>query len=102
MYRGSRRSSFLPELRGYNSRVLWEVHCGVWHRAWWSSWASSLTSRRSRRHPANPSRRRGRRCRMFSPPDVAFRGPCRSWALQVRGLRATAVAGHAAVPDPPG
>jgi len=42
MYRGSRRSSFLPELRGYNSRVLWEVHCGVWRRAWWSSWASSF------------------------------------------------------------
>ena len=20
--------SFLPELRGYNSRVMWEVHCG--------------------------------------------------------------------------
>ena len=24
MYRGSRRLSFLPELRGYNNRVLWE------------------------------------------------------------------------------
>ena len=28
MYRGSRKSSFLPEPWGYNSRVLWEVHCG--------------------------------------------------------------------------
>ena len=77
MYRGSRRSSFLPKLRGYNSRVLWEVHCGVWRRAWWSSWPSSLTLRRSRRRPANFSKRRGRHCRMFSPPDVAFRGLCR-------------------------
>ena len=37
MYRGSWKSSFLPELWGYNSRVLWEVHCGVWRRAWRSS-----------------------------------------------------------------
>ena len=44
MYRGSQKSSFLPELWGYNSRVLWEVHCGVWRRAWRSSWASSLSS----------------------------------------------------------
>ena len=72
MYRGSRKSSFLPELWGYNSRILWEVLCGVWRRAWWSSWASSLTSRRSRRHPANPSRRRGRCCRVYSPLDVAW------------------------------
>ena len=89
MYRGSRRSSFLPELRGYNSRVLWEVHCGVWRRAWWSSWASSLTSRRSRRRPANPSRRRDRRCRMFSPLDVAFRGPCRSGSYVHQRWRGT-------------
>jgi hypothetical protein len=36
-----------------------------------------LTSRRSRRRPANSSKWRGRHCRMFSLPDVAFRGPCR-------------------------
>ena len=72
MHRGSRRLSFLPELRGYNNRVLWEVHCGVWCRAWWSSWASSLTLRRLRRRPANPSRWCGRRCRVYSPPDVAW------------------------------
>ena len=78
MHRGSRRSSFLPELWGYNNRVLWEVHCGVWRRVWRSSWPSSLTSRRSRRRTANSSKRRGRHCRMFSPPDVAFRGPCGS------------------------
>jgi len=39
---------------------------------------SSMVLRRSRRRLANPSRRHGRRCRMFSPPDVAFRGSCRS------------------------
>jgi len=89
MHRGSRRSSFLPELRGYNNRVLWEVHCGVSRRAWWSSGASYLTSRRSRRRPANPSRRRGRRCRMFSNPDVAFRGPCRSGSCVLQRWQGT-------------
>ena len=29
MYRGSRRLSFIPELRGYNSRVLWGMASGV-------------------------------------------------------------------------
>ena len=77
MHRGSRRSPFLPKLWGYNNQVLWEVHCGVWRRVWRSSWPSSLTSRRSRQRPANSSKRRGRHCIMFSPPDVAFRGPCR-------------------------
>ena len=89
MHRGSRRSSFLPELRGYNSRVLWEVHCGVWRRAWWSSWPSSLTSWRSRQRPANSSRRRGRHCGMFSPPDVAFRGTCRSGSYVLQRWRGT-------------
>ena len=28
MYRGSQKSSFLPELRGYNSRVLWKYTVG--------------------------------------------------------------------------
>ena len=28
MYSGSRKSSFLPELRGYNSRVLWKYTVG--------------------------------------------------------------------------
>ena len=89
MYRGSRRSSFLPKLRGYNSRVLWEVHCGVWRRAWWSSWISSLVLRISCRRPASPSRRRGRHCRMFSLPDVAFRGPCRSGSCVHQRWRGT-------------
>jgi hypothetical protein len=77
MRRGAWRSSFSPELRGYNNRVLWEVHYRVWRRVWWLSWPSSLTSRRSRRRPANSSKRSGRHCRMFSLPDVAFRGPCK-------------------------
>ena len=89
MYGGSWRLSFLPELRGYNNRVLWEVHYEVWRRAWWSSWLSSLTSRRSRRRPANSSRRRGRHCRMFNPPDVAFRGPCRSGSCVLQWWRGT-------------
>ena len=96
MCRGAWKSLFSPELRRYNNRVLWEVHCGVWRRVWRSSWPSSLTSRRSHRRPANSSKRRGHHCRMFSPPDVAFRGSCRSRSC------ALAVAGHAAVPDPPG
>ena len=29
MYRGSQKSSFLPELWGYNSRVLWGMASGV-------------------------------------------------------------------------
>jgi len=77
MRRGAWKSSFSPELRGYNNRVLWEVHCEVWRWVWRPSWPSSLTLRRSRRRPANFSKRRGRHCRMFSSPDVAFRGPCR-------------------------
>ena len=116
MYRGSRRLSILPELRGYNNRVLWEVHCGVWRRVWRSSWPSSLTSRRSRRRPANSSKWRGRHYRMFSLPDVAFRGPCRPgscvhqrwWGTRrsrtplnkalVRALRRSE--GYVEVPDP--
>ena len=47
---GSRR--LLPESQGCSGRVLWEVHCGVWRRAWLSSWASSLVLRRSRWRPA--------------------------------------------------
>ena len=103
MHRGSRKSSSLPELWGYNSRVLWEAHSRVWRRAWRSSWSSSLTSRRSRRRPANPSRRRGRRCRVYSSPDVAFCGA--PWALQVRALHIHVHQrwqGHVAIPDPPG
>ena len=83
------KSSFSPESRGCSGRTLWEVHCGAWRRAWQSSWVSSLTLRRSRRRLANPSRRRGRRCRMFSPPDVAFSGPCRSGSCVLQRWRGT-------------
>ena len=102
MYRGSRKSSFLPEPWGHNSRVLWEVHYGVWCRAWWSSWASSLTSWRSRLRPINPSRRCGRRCRVYRLLDVAWRRSVGPAGQGLAYICAPAVAGHVAVPEPPG
>jgi len=71
--RGSHR--FLPESPGCSSRALWEVHYGVWRRAWQSSWASSLALRRSCRRPDGSSGRRGRCCRVYHPPGVAWRRP---------------------------
>ena len=100
MYRGSQKSSFLPELWGYNSRVLWEAHCGVWRRAWWLCWVSSLTLRRSRQRPANPSRRRGRCCRVYSLPNVAWWHSVGPAGQGLAYTCAPAVARHAAVPDP--
>jgi hypothetical protein len=94
MYRGSRKSSFLPEPWGYNSRVLWEVHCGVWRLSWWSS----LSSRRSRRRPVNPSRRRDRRYRVYSPPDVAW---WRSVGPAGQGLACSSGNGARGDPGPP-
>ena len=99
MYRGLRKSSFIPEPWGHNSRVLWEVHCGVWRRAWRSSWASSLTLRRLRRHPASPSRRRGRRCRVYSSSDVAW---WHSVGPAGQGLACTSGSGARGDPGPPG
>ena len=69
--RGSRR--LLPESRWCSGRALWEVHCGEWRRAWQSSWASSLVLRRSRCRPCSSSGRRGRCCRGYRPPGVAWR-----------------------------
>ena len=86
---GTLKSSFSPESRGCSGRTLWEVHCGAWRRAWLSSWMLSVVLRRSCRRPTNPSRRRGRRCRMFSPPDVAFHGPCRSGSCVLQRWRGT-------------
>ena len=98
MRRGSWKSSFSPESRGCSGRALLKVHCGAWRRAW----QSSLVLRRSRRHPASPSKRRGRRCRVYSPPDMAW---WRSVGPAGQGLAyicAPAVMGRVAVPDPPG
>ena len=50
---------------------------------------SSVVLRRSRRRLANPSRRRGRRCRVFSPPDVAFCGSRRSGSCILQRWRGT-------------
>ena len=69
--RGSRR--LFPKSRGCSGRALWEIHCGVWRRAWQSSWASSLVLRRSRRRPGGSSGRRGRCCGGYHPPGVAWR-----------------------------
>ena len=57
--------------------------------------------RRSRRRPASPSRRRGRRCGVYSPPDVAW---WRSVGPAGQGLAyicAPAAMRRVAVPDPP-
>ena len=97
MSRGSWKSSFSPESRGCSGRTLWEVHCGAWRRAWQMSWISSLVL-----GPASPSRRRGRRCRVYSPPDVAW---WRSMGPASQGLayiRAPAVMRRVVVPDPLG
>jgi len=54
------------------------------------------------RRPACPSNQRGRRCRVSSPPDVAW---WRSMSPTGQGLAyicAPAVMGRVAVPDPPG
>ena len=100
MHRGSWKSSFSPESRGCSSRILWEVHCGAWRRAWQLSWVSSLILRRSRRRPASPSRRRGRRCRVYSPPNVAWWRSVDPAGQGLAYIRALAVAGRVAVPDP--
>ena len=98
--RGSRRLS--PESRGCSGRTLWEVHYGAWRRAWQSSWVSSLVLRKSRQHPVSPSSQRGHRCRVYSPPDVAWWRSVGPAGQGLAYIRAPAVAGHAAVPDPPG
>ena len=95
MYRGLRKSSFLPEPWGYNSRVLWEVNCGVWCRAWWSS----LSSRRLRRRPASPSRRRGPCYRVYGLPNVA---QWRSVGPASQSLACTSGSGARGSPGPPG
>ena len=73
----------LPESRGCSDRALWEVHCGVWRRAWLSSWVSSLVLRRSRQRPCSSSGRLGRCCMGYRPPGVAWR---RSEGLAGQGL----------------
>ena len=84
---GDRRSRrLLPESRGCSGQ-LWKVHCGVWRLAWQSSWASSLALRRSRRRPCSSSGRRGRCCRGYRPPDVAWRrseGPAGQGPIPVK------------------
>ena len=97
---GSRR--LLPKSRGCSGRALWEVHYGVWYCAWQSSWVSSLVLRRLRRRPASPSRQHGRRCRLYSPPDVAWWHSMGPTGQGLAYICAPAVAGHVAVPDPPG
>ena len=94
--RGSRR--LLPESRGCSGRALWEVHCGVWRRAWLSSWASSLVLRRSRRRPCRSSGRRGRCCRGYHPPGVAWRcseGPAGQGLVLVEARSASEGRAHA-------
>jgi len=102
MRRGTWKSSFSPRITG----VQWlstveSTLCGM---------ASGvavilgivLVLRRSRRRPACPSCQRGRRCRAYSSPDVAW---WRSMSPAGQGLAyicAPAVMGCVAVPDPPG
>ena len=99
MYRGSWKLSFLPELWGYNSRVLWEVHCGYG------------VGRDGR--PEHRPCLRGDCAGVLPTPagGVVVTVGCTTlqmWrdgvplALQVRVLRAPDVAGCAVVPDPPG
>ena len=100
MRRGTWKSSFSLESRGCSGLALRKVHSGAWRRAWQSSWVSSLVLWRSRRRPACPSSQRGRRCRVYNSPDVAW---WRSMSPAGQGLAyicAPAVMGRVAVPDP--
>ena len=83
MHRGHESRHLFPESWGCSGRALWEVHCGVWRRAWQSSWASSLVLQRSRRRPGGSSGRHGRCCGRYCPPGVAWR---RSEGPTGRGL----------------
>ena len=96
---GSRR--LFPESRGCSGRTLWEVHCGAWRRAWQLSRISSLVLWRSRRRPASPSRRHGRRYRVYRLPGVAWRRSVGPAGQGLAYICAPAVVGHVAVPDPP-
>ena len=102
MRRGTWKLSVSPESRGCSGRALGKVHCGAWCRAWQSSWISSLVLRRSRRRPASPSRRRGRHCRVYSLPNVAWWRPVGPAGQGLAFICALAVMGRVAVPDPPG
>ena len=59
-----------------------------------------MVFRRSRRRPASPSRWRGHRCRVYSPPDVAWWRSVGPAGQGLAYIRAPAIAGRVAVPDP--
>ena len=94
--RGSRR--LFPESRGCSGRALWEIHCGVWRRAWQLSWASSLVLRRSRRRPGGSNRRRDHCCGGYHPSGVAWRrseGPTGQGLVLVKAGAASEGRAHA-------
>ena len=72
MHRGSWKSSSFPRI----ARVQWSSTVGSTLWGMVSGVAVVLgivlVLRRSRRHPACPSSQRGRRCRVYSPPNVAW------------------------------
>ena len=98
MHRGSWKSSSFPRIAGVQWSLLWEVHCGVWRRAWQSSWALSLVLRRSRRRPGGSSGRRGHCCGGYRPPGVVWRrpeGPTGQGLVQVKAGAASEGRAHA-------
>ena len=62
---------------------------------------SSLVLRRLRRRPASPGRRRGRRCGVYSPPDVAWWCSVGPAGQGLAYICAPAAMRRMAVPDPP-
>ena len=97
MHRGHESRRLFLESRGCSGRALWEVHYGVWRRAWLSSWASSLVLRRSRRHPGGPNEWRGRCCGGYRPPGVAWRrseGPAGQGLVLVKARVASKSRAH--------
>ena len=101
MHRKSWKSSSSPRIAGmqWSSTVgstLWDMAPGVAVVL-----ASSLALRRSRQRPDSPSRRRGRRCRVYRLLGVAWRRSVGSAGQGLAYICAPAVVGHVAVPGPP-
>src|SRR6185437_674799 len=73
---------------------LWEVHCGVWRRAW----QLSLVLQGSRRRPGGSSGRRDRCCGWYRPPGVTWRrseGPAGQGLVLVKAGAASEGRAHA-------
>ena len=102
MHRGSWESSSFPRIAGvqWSSTVgstLWGMASGVAVIL-----ASSSALRRSRRRPDSPSRRCGRRCRVYHLPDVAWWPSVGPAGQGLAYICAPSVMGHVAVPAPLG